>query len=256
MPDLKNNGTLVTLALVGAAAVAGAAVQRRGSSTRGSAAGGKYGRFTRMPRREIQAYLQSWGYAVYDDESLDELRQTAFENEQAEGGAQPEPFYDPKHWTPGSGNRGSHSSRSGWGYDEQDWKVGMGQRQQAEQRLAQLEAELARRGGRGVELAQQIDELRAQLYGQDRFDPQQQQQGPPTQGDLESNAVISTPAWGAVTIAVEGRQIGTATDFDDALAKLGAWMKRQGYYPSIYVVNERGNIELVDPEGNTIQSWV
>ena len=34
MPDLKDNGTLATLAIIGAAAVAGAVAQRRGSSAR------------------------------------------------------------------------------------------------------------------------------------------------------------------------------------------------------------------------------
>ena len=43
-------------------------------------------------RKEIQDYLESWGYAVYDDEPLKLLRETAKENFQTEG-----PGYGPPH---------------------------------------------------------------------------------------------------------------------------------------------------------------
>jgi len=99
MPLDRNNGTLATLGAIAAVAVAGAVAGRRGSS----AHGGKYGRFTRMPRSQVQVYLQSWGFAVYDDESLAELRQTAYENDRTEGGAQPPDFYSGSGWWPGKG---------------------------------------------------------------------------------------------------------------------------------------------------------
>ena len=99
MPDIRNNGALATLGAIAAITVVGAVARRRGSSARG----GEYGRFTRMPRREVQVYLQSWGYAVYDDEPLSELRQTAYENEKTEGGAEPQDFYSGTDWYPGKG---------------------------------------------------------------------------------------------------------------------------------------------------------
>ena len=43
-----------------------------------------YGRFTNMNREEVQEYLESWGFAVYDSESLDSLQHAAFENEKTE----------------------------------------------------------------------------------------------------------------------------------------------------------------------------
>ena len=43
-----------------------------------------YGRFTDMNREEVQTYLESWGFAVYDSEPLDSLQHAAFENEKLE----------------------------------------------------------------------------------------------------------------------------------------------------------------------------
>lgn len=42
---------------------------------------GRYGRFTHMPREEVQAHLESRGFAVYDTESDDELRDAAYQDE-------------------------------------------------------------------------------------------------------------------------------------------------------------------------------
>lgn len=36
-------------------------------------------------RKTLQAYLESWGCAVYDDEGTELLRQTALENHATEG---------------------------------------------------------------------------------------------------------------------------------------------------------------------------
>ena len=92
---------------------------------RGSFARGKYGRFTRMSRREVQEYLESWGFAVYDDEPLDELRETAWENEKTESGETPSirqlseeyeppevglgPMVTHRGWIPGKGFGGDGS---------------------------------------------------------------------------------------------------------------------------------------------------
>jgi hypothetical protein len=40
----------------------------------------KYGRFTDMPREEVKWYLESRGFAVYDKEATDELREAAYLN--------------------------------------------------------------------------------------------------------------------------------------------------------------------------------
>lgn len=37
-------------------------------------------------RAELVAYLENWGYQVYEHESLDELRDAAFQNAKTEGG--------------------------------------------------------------------------------------------------------------------------------------------------------------------------
>ena len=42
----------------------------------------KFGRFTDMSREDVQSYLENRGYAVYDREHLDELREAAFLDEE------------------------------------------------------------------------------------------------------------------------------------------------------------------------------
>lgn len=42
----------------------------------------KFGRFTKMSREDVQAYLEGHGYAVYDREYLDDLREAAFLDEE------------------------------------------------------------------------------------------------------------------------------------------------------------------------------
>lgn len=42
--------------------------------------------FKSMPRGDVVAYLESWGTACYDDETLKELREAAAHNAVAEGG--------------------------------------------------------------------------------------------------------------------------------------------------------------------------
>jgi cysteinyl-tRNA synthetase len=38
----------------------------------------KYGRFTNMNREDVQSYLESRGFAVYDKEHLGDLREAAY----------------------------------------------------------------------------------------------------------------------------------------------------------------------------------
>lgn len=40
----------------------------------------------RWSRAELVAYLEKWGYQVYEHESLDELRDAVFQNAKTEGG--------------------------------------------------------------------------------------------------------------------------------------------------------------------------
>jgi hypothetical protein len=55
----------------------------------------------------------------------------------------------------------------------------------------------------------------------------------------------------------EGKQIAGG-EWDEMIAGINAWMEKEKFFPSVYYVNERGNIETVNPEtGEYIgQGWV
>ena len=40
----------------------------------------RYGKFSDMDRGEVQGYLESEGFAVYDDEPIDRLRDAAYQH--------------------------------------------------------------------------------------------------------------------------------------------------------------------------------
>ena len=73
---------------------------------------------------------------------------------------------------------------------------------------------------------------------------------------LANEAVIETPAWGNVELAIEGKNAGSFGDFDEALSAFRQWTESNRYYPNLYYVNERGNVALIDYQGNEIASWV
>lgn len=78
----------------------------------------------------------------------------------------------------------------------------------------------------------------------------------PDEDEIRDNAVIYTPAWGKTTLFIEGKHIGNYDDSDAALAAFRHWTEHNSFFPSIYVVNERGNTDLVDSNGNILASWV
>jgi hypothetical protein len=54
----------------------------------------------------------------------------------------------------------------------------------------------------------------------------------------------------------EHKHFGNYDDMDDALDAIEAAMKHDNFYPNIYYVNDHGNVDLIDSEGNTIESRV
>jgi hypothetical protein len=47
-----------------------------------------------------------------------------------------------------------------------------------------------------------------------------------------------------------------STDFEDILEYVKAHAKRENFYPNLWYVNERGNTDMLDYEGNIVRSWV
>ena len=105
------SGDKLVLGVVAALAGVGLLSGRRSS---GSRARGKYGRFTRMSRRDVQEYLESWGFAVYDDEPLGELRETAWENEKSESEETPSIRQLSTKYEPPEGALGPMTTHRGW----------------------------------------------------------------------------------------------------------------------------------------------
>lgn len=45
-------------------------------------------------------------------------------------------------------------------------------------------------------------------------------------------------------------------DWDEAWDEMLAWMNRNHYYPDVYHVNDHGNVDLLDGDGNVVEGWV
>jgi hypothetical protein len=74
--------------------------------------------------------------------------------------------------------------------------------------------------------------------------------------EMETGALISESSDG-YAIAVENEFIASAQTVDEALETLRDWMGENKYWPNVYFVNERGNVDQLDvATGETIASWV
>lgn len=72
----------------------------------------------------------------------------------------------------------------------------------------------------------------------------------------EYEDMVIEDARGGYTVTCEGKLIDTCVEWDDALEAARRWMKRQGYYPDLYYINDHGNVDLLDDKGEILESWV
>jgi len=104
------------------------------------------------------------------------------------------------------------------------------------------------------------------LAGSRILDPQSQGQGQgqeqeseyeyPDKTVLMNEAVITSPAYGKETLHIEGKHIGSYDSVKEAIGAFWLWTRQHKFYPNLYIVNERGNVTLIDYEGNELASWV
>jgi hypothetical protein len=73
----------------------------------------------------------------------------------------------------------------------------------------------------------------------------------PTEDDLMDAATIQDSGRG-YGVSVEGKWLGRFDDMDEALDAIAD----DGYTGDIYVINDHGNVTLVDENGNEFKSWV
>lgn len=70
--------------------------------------------------------------------------------------------------------------------------------------------------------------------------------------EMDEGYVISDKRGGGYSVS----HLGSFSDMDDALEAIEKDMKRSNVYPNIYYVNDHGNVDLLDKDGNSIKSRV
>jgi hypothetical protein len=74
--------------------------------------------------------------------------------------------------------------------------------------------------------------------------------------ELQEAIVIADAKGSRYNLFVEGKAIAREVGWSDAVRVAHTWMNRNNYWPNVYHVNERGNIDLLDNKGNIVHSWV
>jgi len=89
-------------------------------------------------------------------------------------------------------------------------------------------------------------------------DEDEDDQQAPDEDELRTNVTISDKRGRGYTAHYEGDEIASEEDWDDLMKAINAWMKKEQFFPSVYYVNERGNIETVSSKTGKFvgQGWV
>lgn len=74
--------------------------------------------------------------------------------------------------------------------------------------------------------------------------------------EMQSGFVISDGRRGGYDVVHEHKHVGHYEDMDEALDDIEAEMKRSNFYPNIYYINDHGNVDMLDSDGNVIESRV
>lgn len=78
----------------------------------------------------------------------------------------------------------------------------------------------------------------------------------PDRDELQEAVVIRDARGGGYDVIASRNVIIKSTGWDRALKEASIWMKRNRYWPNIYYINERGNVDLLDKNGQVITNWV
>jgi hypothetical protein len=77
------------------------------------------------------------------------------------------------------------------------------------------------------------------------------------QYELEEGVVIQDRRGGGYQARYLGKAIpGVSGSWVQTVRGARAWMKKEGYFPNLFYINERGNTDLLSAGGKTIHSWV
>jgi len=75
------------------------------------------------------------------------------------------------------------------------------------------------------------------------------------EAEMESGVVISDSR-GGYALSAEGKHLDDFSDFGDALEAANDWMDEHNYWPNLYHVNDHGNVDLIDKDGNILNARV
>lgn len=65
------------------------------------------------------------------------------------------------------------------------------------------------------------------------------------ESEVETGLVIGDSRGGGYRVTLDGKFVDSARDFDEALVIGLEAMERAKYYPNVFYVNERGNVDLL-----------
>jgi hypothetical protein len=77
--------------------------------------------------------------------------------------------------------------------------------------------------------------------GQSSFDPEDFD----LEAEIESGLVIGDARGGGYRVTLDGKYVDSAGDFDEALVLGLEAMEQAKYFPNVFYVNERGNVDLL-----------
>lgn len=67
----------------------------------------------------------------------------------------------------------------------------------------------------------------------------------------DSDGYVNEPAYGSPVVSLDGKTLGTAESVPAAFRILARAMQDDGYFPNVWLVNERGNVTLVSLDVET-----
>jgi hypothetical protein len=74
--------------------------------------------------------------------------------------------------------------------------------------------------------------------------------------EMLSGYVISDGRNGGYDVVHEHKHVGHYRSMENALEEIAVYMEQDKFYPNVYYVNDHGNVDLLDGDGNAIKSRV
>lgn len=100
----------------------------------------------------------------------------------------------------------------------------------------------------------QWDEIEADTESDE--DDEEEEDDAFSEDEMREGYIISDGRNGGYVVAHGGHNLGSYDDTDAALEAIAKHMKSSNFYPNIYYVNDHGNVDLLDSDGNVIESRV